>query len=281
MQYNGLYQHFGGGNQQQEQSQAQQEYYYQNYYQDQYQYQYQYQYQEQQQQEGDEEPNEGEEQQADDKDEAEAGQDQQLNSTGYASADLRLLSIEYTLFNYLPFNFCGNWVQTSQNNMNACPYDGTYTFSIPYYLPYDDGDITTWFATGWQGYSDLIIYKYGKHSESNEILASCTLHWKTYVTAADEEDGWKTLPSAAQSAIIIVSVAAFMCLSCTYLACCRRRLRRNRHVTDADFATGDEVAPTTTFKMFESKESQQDSQQQRKEDIVHRINLSLKEPDWA
>lgn len=209
----------------------------------------------------------------------------QWNTTGYASADLKLLSVEYSLFNYLPFNFCGEWVRSGHYNSNPCPYDGTYTFTISYDLPWDDGDITTWFATGWQGVSDLTIYKDSTEIESNELLASCIMHWKTYVTQADESDGWKTLPSAAQAAIIMVSVLAFMLCCCTYLACCRRRSRR-RHITDADYApsggSGDDTgASKAEFTLFDDEKTRQEKKKKAKDDFVHKINLSLKEPDWV
>jgi hypothetical protein len=205
------------------------------------------------------------------------------NTTGYASADLKLLSLEYSLFNFLPFNFCGDWVRQGQYNNSPCPYDGVYTFTIAYTLPWDDGDITTWFATGWQGVSDLIIYKNATQSDDNELLASCTMHWKTYVTQGDESDGWKTLPSAAQAAIIMVSILAFLLCCGTYLTCCRRN-RRRRHVTDADYAPGESaeiVAPKGEFTLFDDKSTREQKQKRVKDEMIHKINLSLKEPDWV
>lgn len=205
------------------------------------------------------------------------------NTTGYASADLKLLSIEYNLFNYLPFNFCGDWVRAGQYNNNPCPYDGTYTFSIPYTLPWDDGDITTWFATGWQGVSDLIIYKEATEEGSPDLLASCQMHWKTYVTQADEADGWKTLPSAAQTGIILAAIAAFMCCCCMYLSCCRRR-KRKRHITDADYAPDLEDTTETSkaeFTLFDDSKSRAAKKKAAKDDMIHKINLTLKEPDWV
>jgi hypothetical protein len=249
----------------------------------------QYQQQQEEVEEGqeDQQAQEGEEAQA----EEEQNQNQQnqqqqqptwneWNTTGYASADLKLLSVEYNLFNYLPFNFCGEWVHAGQYNNNPCPYDGTFTFSIPYNLPSDDGDITTWFATGWQGVSDLSIYK---DASDSELLASCTMHWKTFVTQVDESEGWKTLPSAAQSAIILTSLLAFMLCCCTYLTCCRRR-RRRRHITDADYTPGDdgtEAAPKAEFTLFDDEKTRSAKKKAAKDEMVHKINLSLKEPDWV
>lgn len=203
------------------------------------------------------------------------------NSTGYVSADLRLLSVEYSLFNFLPFNFCGDWVQGGHYQNAPCPYDGTYSFNIPYTLPYDDQDLTTWFATGWQGYSDLIINSNSTENVDNQLLAKCALHWKTYVTKANESEGWKTLPSAAQAAIILVAVAVSMCLCCFCLVCCRRRRRRKRHVTDADYAPG-VAEPTTDYKkMFESGKAKEQRTKEEKVEMAHKINLNMKEPDWV
>jgi hypothetical protein len=195
------------------------------------------------------------------------------NNTGYASADLNLLSVEYNLFNFLPFNFCGDWVRGGQYNENACPYDGQYLFSVPYTLPWDDGDITTWFATGWQGNSNLIIYS-APSEDNSTLLASCTLHWKTYVTRSESVDeGWKTLPSAAQVAIIMASVLAFMCCCCFYLSCCRRR-RRKRHVTDLDYEGAD-------FKIFDDKKIKEEQIKKEKDELLYKINVNMKEPDWV
>jgi hypothetical protein len=194
------------------------------------------------------------------------------NNTGYASADLNLLSVEYNLFHLLPFNFCGEWVQAGKYNSNPCPYDGSYHFNVPYDLPWDDGDITTWFATGWQGTSNLIIYSSASEDDS-DLLASCILHWKTYVTQTNEEAGWKTLPSAAQVAIILASVLAFMCCCCFYLSCCRRR-RRKRHVTDVDY-------DGTDFKMFEDEKMKEEKKKKEKDELLYKINVNMKEPDWA
>ena len=199
------------------------------------------------------------------------------NNTGYASADLNLLSVEYNLFNFLPFNFCGDWVSSGRYNDGACPSDGQYTFSVPYTLPWDDGDITTWFATGWQGNSNLIIYS-SPAEDNSTLLASCTLHWKTYVTKNETADeGWKTLPSAAQVAIIMASVLACMCCCCFYLSCCRRR-RRKKHVTDIDY----EGTDLGRFKIFDDKKIKEEQKKKEKDELLYKINVNMKdEPDWA
>lgn len=170
------------------------------------------------------------------------------NGTGYASANLRLLSVEYNLFDSYPIDFCGDWIEPYNYSYSGdtCPgWDGFYYFNVPYTLPWDDDDITTWFATGWQGVSTLQVYS-GKSADST-LLTDCTLHWHTFVTPS-EEDGWKTMPSAAQTGIILASVLAFMCCCCTYITCCRQR---KKHVTDVGYAS--EYGASTDFKKFEEK----------------------------
>jgi DNA mismatch repair ATPase MutL len=287
VQYQNLYTHFIAENEQEYQQQQykynqqqqynqynQQQQYnqYNQYYQQQYNQYYQGQEEQTQYEEDEEQQNQNQQQQW-----------EQWNTTGYASADLKLLSLEYTLFNFLPFNFCGDWVQQGRYNSNPCPYDGMYTFTIAYTLPWDDGDITTWFATGWQGVSDLVIYKNATESKNNELLASCTMHWKTYVTHADESEGWKTLPSAAQAVIIMVSILSCMLCCCTYLTFCRRQ-RRRRHVTDADYAPGEREETETSkteFTLFDDEKTREQKQKRAKDEMIHKINLSLKEPDWV
>lgn len=154
------------------------------------------------------------------------------NGTGYASANLRLLSVEYNLFEAFPIDFCGDWVQSYNKTQygNSCPFsDDTYYFNIPYTLPWDDDDITTWFATGWSGVSSLQVRN--GNSKSSSLLADCTLHWHTYVTPSEEE-GWRTMPSAAQTGIVLASLLTAILCCCTYLTCCRRR---QKHITDVDY----------------------------------------------
>jgi hypothetical protein len=59
-------------------------------------------------------------------------------------------------------------------------------------------------------------------------------------------------------------------------------------VTDADYAPGygsssggDEEPKTHFKKMFESDKERDERQKQEKEEMVHKINLNMKEPDWA
>lgn len=192
-----------------------------------------------------------------------------VNNTGYASANLKLLSMEYSLFKYLPFDFCGSWVTPSEDNGDECPTDGVYGFSLPYVLPWDDQDITTWVATGWQGTTNLVVYS--NSSASATTLASCKLHWKTYVTQSSE-DGWHTLPSAAHSAIILACIMAAMCLFCTYLTCCRRR-GRNKAMLDV-------IEPTPEGEATGSFKRMDDSNDEKSKSLL-KLKANTTDPDWA
>jgi hypothetical protein len=75
---------------------------------------------------------------------------------GYASANLRLMSVRYNILELFPINLCGDWIESYTSNYDAgnssdiCPgWDGSYFFSVPYTLPYDEDGITTWLATGY------------------------------------------------------------------------------------------------------------------------------------
>ena len=154
------------------------------------------------------------------------------NGTGYASLNLRLLSVEYNFFDAYPIDFCGDWVEAQNKSQDgaSCPYSNdNYYFNVQYTLPWDDDDITTWFATGWSGVSTLQVRN--GSSKDSTLLADCTLHWHTYVTPSEEE-GWRTMPSAAQTGIVLASVLTAILCCCTYLTCCRRR---QKHVTDIGY----------------------------------------------
>ena len=142
------------------------------------------------------------------------------SATGYASAKLQMLTLEYELFELLPFNFCGEWVSTTSDNGNmtnyACPHDGRYTFSIDYTLP-ENKDKTTWFASGWTATAEIMIHS--KRSESSTILADCKLEFHTSVTHNEESSEWKDLPSAATITFGLLSVALFLCMTVCFLAC--------------------------------------------------------------
>jgi len=153
-----------------------------------------------------------------------------VNGTGYASANLRLLSVEYNLFEAFPIDFCGNGITSYNNSDTECPYsDGMHYFNLPYTLPFDDDDITMWFATGWSGVSTLQVRN--GYTDDSTLLVDCKLHWNTYVTPSQAE-GFQTMPSAAQAGIVLASVLSAILCCCCYMVCCRRR---GKHVTDAGY----------------------------------------------
>ena len=181
------------------------------------------------------------------------------DGTGYASANLRLLSVEYNLLESYPIDFCGDWIAANNDTDNGmpCPYwYGEHSFTIPYTLPWDDDDITTWFATGWSGTSSIQIRN--GSTEDSTLLTDCTLKWHTYVTPSQAE-GWTTMPSAAQTGIVLASVLTAILCCCTYIACCRRR---TQHVTDigyyndfSDYQIFDEEKPKKKVKDAEKIET--------------------------
>jgi len=171
------------------------------------------------------------------------------NGLGYVSANLRLMSVRYDLLELFPIDLCGDWIESyTGNSSEICPgWDGSYYFSLPYTLPYDKDDITTWLATGWQGVSRLNIY--AGASASSTLLTDCKLYWHIYVTPpTDEVDGWKQLPSGAQVGVVVASILAFFCCCCSYLTCCRRRRRHVANNIESD--DGD----LTAFKVLDDKE---------------------------
>lgn len=149
---------------------------------------------------------------------------------GFASANLQLMTLEYDLFQFLPFNFCGDWVYDANY---GCPEDGIYHFQIPYELPEADG-INAWFATGWQGVSYIKIYR--AEEATSALLAHCKLHFNTYVTDSQESSNWYTLPSAAQVTIVLFSIlgALFLIVLC---CACRTSGKQEPHPTDPDYTT--------------------------------------------
>jgi hypothetical protein len=216
------------------------------------------------------------------------------NSTGYASANLKLLSVEYSLIKNLPLDFCGSWVTPNTNNKNECPVDGVYHFSIPYKLPWDDQDITSWFATGWEGTTNLEVYN--DTTTDAKLLASCKFHWKTYVTES-QEDGWHTMPSATQATIILAAILGAMCLCCFYLTCCRRAGGRSAHnkelIDTIEERTPTEVGSDHSGDVVSSFRRMGDmtcgggtksvSRTSRKAfaDKIYKSKASMSDPDWA
>lgn len=144
-----------------------------------------------------------------------------------------MLTLEYELFELLPFNFCGDWVSSTADNGNVtnytCPEDGRYTFSLDYTLP-ENKDKTTWFASGWTATSEIMIYS--SRTESSTILADCKLEFHTSVTHTEESAEWKELPSAATITFALLSVALFMCMVVCFLACKRTKGREGDHEFD-------------------------------------------------
>lgn len=162
------------------------------------------------------------------------GMNETFDGLGYASANLRLLSVEYNLFNNFEIDMCGDWVQAYNKTDDdlTCPaVDGYYYFNINYELPYDDDDLTAWFASGFSGVSELTIA-----TGTSDLLADCTIHWHTYVSASNAE-GFKTMPSAAQTGIVLMSIFTAIICCCTYMICCRRRKKSIADISHySDFA---------------------------------------------
>mmetsp|Transcript_17619 Transcript_17619/g.48917 ORF Transcript_17619/g.48917 Transcript_17619/m.48917 type:complete len:242 (-) Transcript_17619:139-864(-) len=143
-----------------------------------------------------------------------------MNTTGYATGSLKLMSMEFDLFQDIPVDFCGEWISNGHYNYNVCPGNGTYHFELPYTLPTHD-DFQSWFATGWNGHGYLDIYS---HPDSESVkLASCVLHVQTYTTQSQEK-GWATMPSAAATTFSLVALIAFL-LSCICCMACSKSKR--------------------------------------------------------
>jgi hypothetical protein len=148
------------------------------------------------------------------------------NATAYATAELKLMTLQFELFNDLSVKFCGDWISAKQNG--ACPGDGSYHFEVPYTLP-KSNSFTTWFATGWKGTAFISITNDRSTTNDNSTnkagpvqLGYCELHFKTFTTESDAS-GWKTLPSAMTVSLTLVAVAAAMACCCCYLMCRKRQ----------------------------------------------------------
>lgn len=179
-----------------------------------------------------------------------------LNNTGYASADLSLMTLDVQLFTLLPFNFCGDWVQRSQYNYNDCPGDGKYHFELPYTFP-TTFDATTWFATGWKGEAFLEIY--ADQYEDADLLAQCKMTFETSVTQSEEE-GWKTLPTAAQVSIGLVGTIAALALCICCMTFCRSK---RKHAAVRAY----EDDPITQYRtMDEKREREQEKRRTEHEE---------------
>jgi hypothetical protein len=187
------------------------------------------------------------------------------NATGYASADLQLMTLQYDLFQFLPFKFCGDWVTRGKYNFNSCPGDGKYHFEVPYVLPKND-DATTWFATGWEGVSYLKIY--ADRSDNSPLLSHCKIHFKTSVTQSNEEN-WRTLPSAAQTTLILFGIAAGMFSLIICMACRTKR----KHPTDEDYSQDFKKMEDPAPKKKEEVEAEKP--EESIEERVHKLSLNM------
>ena len=188
--------------------------------------------------------------------------DNGYTNTGYVSAKLQLMTLQYDLFEFLPFGFCGDWI-TEQNGNNACPGNGTYYFSVPYELP-DDNDFRTWFATGWQGTAYLKIFQ--TRSEDSPLLAHCRLHFRTYVT----DNGDFTLPSAAQATLFLFAILGGMISILVCITC-----RKKKPLADLKQPIMNDDTSTVNFSAYEEEETTIVSQVE--EDLDERVkNLSVK-----
>jgi hypothetical protein len=188
------------------------------------------------------------------------------NSTGYASANLQMLSLEYELFDLLPFNFCGQWVQNGYGYSNVtCPNDGYYHFDLTYQLP--ETDKTSWFASGWTATSEIMIVS--SRGDNPSILADCKLQFHTYVTQSQESE-WQSLPSAAVVTLSLVGVVVAMCSVICCLACRKKKKR----VTDRDFDD------------FQKMQDVKDDTDDETVEVARKISRKMRYgetgvPDWA
>lgn len=194
------------------------------------------------------------------------------NTTGFVSAKLQLMTLEYDLFSFLPYNFCGEWIEDASYNYQDCPGDGVYHFEVPYQLPESEG-ISAWFATGWEGIAYLKIYQ--GQSDQSAKLAHCKLHFKTYVTDSGEDD-WYRLPSAATATIILFGILGCLFITVLCLAC----RPRQKHPTDDDYAVGfkamdDKVSISreddTVRSMTESSENEEKDIQEKARKIAQQM----------
>jgi hypothetical protein len=143
--------------------------------------------------------------------------------TGYATADLHLMTLDYKLFSGMAVKFCGDWIYSSKQDGDFCPDDGIYHFETLYQLP-ESTDYKTWFATGWKGTSTISIRTKRNASDGSEqgnLLGYCEMHFSTYTTKSDSDE-FKTLPSAMIVTLSLAAAAAAFSLCAFYLACCRK-----------------------------------------------------------
>ena len=191
------------------------------------------------------------------------------NNTGYATAELQLLTVDYELFELLPFNFCGNFVndQSGYYSNTTCPGDGYYNFHLAYQLPEND-DKSTWFATGWTATTEFMIFS--SRYQGASILADCKLEFHTSVSQAQQTGEWKSLPSAAIVTLSLLGAGLCMILTICVLACRPKRKR----ATDIDYGQDFKRMDETDGESVESDKVQK----ARKVSVQMRYNG---EADWS
>lgn len=200
-----------------------------------------------------------------------------MDGTVYASGSLNFLTMKYDLFNDLPLDMCGQWVQDpnyrdDDGYASGCPEDGQYTVSVPYTLP-SSGDATSWLATGWAGSGDIQVYsQQNSNNDDAYLVGHCVFQLKTAVTrspAGSDSGFWLGAhpPSAATTSIILLVLLALLLLCCCYCACRRRKTAvvasdtssvggggsstfRNRLIDDADAEAGKDPPQQQSAKPF-------------------------------
>jgi hypothetical protein len=166
----------------------------------------------------------------------------------YASSKLSLLAMDFNLFDYMAMPLCDDTstyiVAASDNNADECPGDGQYDYTTQYRLPNAGAESASWLATGWQGSGYI---KYYADADASEVIGSCKMTLKTYVTHNTTSQGLVSTPSAAETAALAVGAFVVLVLLGLWCFCCTKRRRQRR----ADqLAPGDDV--TSQFRrMYE------------------------------
>lgn len=143
-----------------------------------------------------------------------------------------------------------------QGHSTQCPQDDTYTFQVSYVLPSDEFDMASWFATGWRGTSDVVIYDQ-PDAVNGQQLMNCRLRWSTYVTSDSSSEGWATFPSAARVAIALASTAGFMILCCIFMSCCCQSDRSKHQITDEEYAKTFQVMDDDDASLTDREEDEE------------------------
>jgi hypothetical protein len=192
------------------------------------------------------------------------------NNVGYLSAELQLMTLEYTFFEFLPVPLCfynekayefqqevegeDGSRRLSDNDYANCPNDGSYPFLVTYTLPSAGKGSRSWLASGWSGNGYLRLYA---AENENMLIGECQMTVSTYVTKqSSSSSGFFDTPSAAMVAgITIGSLAALLLLCCSCYCCCRRQYRESKkvslsedHVTSFRRMTSHDGAPDELTK---------------------------------